>query len=89
MLGSFGLLRSDEVNEQNPTTGISITAPSGNVYQLTPEEERAFAKRALEERMVYRMTRTTEVQKAIIGALGLAIGAFLASLALGKLKVKR
>lgn len=65
-----------------------IEAPSGQTVQLTPEEEAEIIKRAIEERLVYKVNRSYEIERATISAIGNAIGyalgGLLAGLIIGK-----
>lgn len=71
---------------------LSITTSTGRVIKLTPEEEEAAYKRALqrsvEECCVNAMTREVQLKGALYHALGLAagitLGAALVALIVGR-----
>lgn len=59
--------------------------PSGMTVILSDDEERAIAKKALEDQVHSKINRGLEMRKAIYGsvgsAIGLAVGSFLAGMA--------
>ncbi len=65
-----------------------VETPSGGKVWLNPAEEAEAVKEALREKLVYQMTRNTEIQRAAIGAIGnaigFAVGGFLVGWFLGK-----
>lgn len=65
-----------------------VTAPSGRIVSITPEEEEEIVKEAINKRIQYRMLRKMEIEKAAINAtgnaVGFAIGGLLVAWILGK-----
>jgi hypothetical protein len=54
--------------------GQAITAPSGQLVDLSPEEEREIVKQAASDRIKAGLMIGTDIRKASIDAVGTAIG---------------
>ena len=86
MLGQEGEI---EIVEGDPGGHLyEVTTPAGNRIWLTPEEEAQAVKEALTEGVIYKINRTTEIEKAAISsigtAVGLAVGGFFVGWLLGR-----
>lgn len=72
----FGLGQSFEYESS------SVDMPSGDSYELTPQDEQYIAREILMAKEIHKATRAIEIEKAVISALGFAIGGLLASMIL-------
>lgn len=71
-------------NITTDASGVRIQMPTGNTHILTKAEEREIAKAAVKEHLINKMTRYSEFEKAVLNAIGLAIGAFIAGWLIGR-----
>lgn len=60
-------------------------APSGEEITITAQEEADAIREAITANLVYKMTRWMEIEKAIIGAVGNAIGFAVGGFLIGML----
>lgn len=69
--------------------GQTITAPSGQQVDLSPDEEREIVKQAASDRIKAGLTVGTDIRKSAINAVGTAIGLAVGGVLIGMFLRKR